>query len=123
MATDDCAATIGDGAIDFCEGHHASGIAHGDNREKGVRRWAGNDVGCSGANGERGQVRVQVCVDCTLLLLGGQGMRGTVTRMMLVAGALAVRKWLVTPELRMAHCLMLVASVIIVLKRTEAARA
>ncbi len=38
MATDDRAATVGDGAIDFCEGHHAPSIAHGDNGEKGVRR-------------------------------------------------------------------------------------
>jgi hypothetical protein len=38
MATDERAATIGDGAIDFCEGHRAPGIAHGDNGEKGVGR-------------------------------------------------------------------------------------
>ncbi len=57
MATDDCAATIGNSAIDFCEGYLAPGIAHGDNGEKGVGRQAGNDVGCSGPNGERGQVK------------------------------------------------------------------
>ncbi len=50
-------------------------------------------------------------------------MRGTAAGMMLVAGALVVRKWLVAPELRMAHCLMVAASVVIVLRRTEAARA
>jgi hypothetical protein len=50
-------------------------------------------------------------------------MRGTVAGMMLVAGALVVRKWLIAPESRMAHCLMVAALVIIVLRRTEAARA
>ncbi len=36
MATDDCAAMVDNGAIDFCEGHRAPGFAHGDNGEKGV---------------------------------------------------------------------------------------
>jgi hypothetical protein len=80
-------------------------------------------VGCSGANGERGQVEVQVCIDCTLLPLGRRAMRGTVSGMMLVAGALVVRKWLIAPEPRMAHCLMVAALVVIVLRRMEAARA
>ncbi len=56
VATDDHAALVGNGAIDFCEGHHASGVAHGDNGEKGVGRQAGNDVSCSGAGGEIGQI-------------------------------------------------------------------
>ncbi len=56
MATDDCVAPVGNCAIEFCEGHRASGIAHGDNREKGVGPQAGNDVSCSGAGGEIGQV-------------------------------------------------------------------
>ncbi len=73
--------------------------------------------------GSAGRSRVQVFVDCTLLPLGRQAMRGTVAGMMLVAGKLAVRKWLIAPESRMAHCLMVAASVIIVLRRTEAARA
>ena len=50
-------------------------------------------------------------------------MRGTSAGMMLVAGALVVRKWLVAPESRMAHRLMVVASVVIVRRRTEAASA
>ncbi len=70
-----------------------------------------------------GRSRVQVCVDCTLSPLGRRAMRGTVAGMMLVVGALVVRKWLVAPESRMAHCLMVAASVVIVLRRMEAARA
>ncbi len=73
--------------------------------------------------GSMGRSRVQVCVDCTLLPLGRRAMRGTAAVMMLVAGALVVRKWLVAPKSRMAHCLMVAALVIIVLRRTEAARA
>ncbi len=73
--------------------------------------------------GSTGRSRVQVCIDCTLLPLGRRAMRGTVAGMMLVAGALLVRKWLIAPELRMAHCLMVAALVVIVLRRTEAARA
>ena len=50
-------------------------------------------------------------------------MRGTSAGTMLVAGASVARKWLVAPELRMAHCLMVAASVVIVLRRTEVASA
>jgi hypothetical protein len=70
-----------------------------------------------------GRLRVQVCVYCTLAPLSRQTMRGTAARTMLVAGASVVRKWLVTPELRMAHHLMVVASTLIVLRRMEAASA
>jgi hypothetical protein len=56
-----------------------------------------------------GRLRLQVCVDCALSPLGRQ------------TGALVVRKWLIAPELRTAHCLMVAASVLIVLRRTEAA--
>ncbi len=56
VATDDRAAPVGNGAIDFCEGHRASGVAHGDIGEIGVGYQAGNDVSCSGAGGEIGQV-------------------------------------------------------------------
>jgi hypothetical protein len=48
-------------------------------------------------------------------------MMGTSAGTMLVAGASVVRKWLVAPESRIAHFLMVVASIVIVLKRTEAA--
>ncbi len=67
--------------------------------------------------------RVQVCVDCTLSPLGGWAMRGTAACTMLVAGALVVKKWLIAPESRMAHRLMVAASTFIVLRRMEAARA
>ena len=50
-------------------------------------------------------------------------MRGTMAGMMLVAGALVVRKWLVAPESRMAQLLMVAVSVKIVFRRMEAASA
>ena len=70
-----------------------------------------------------GRSRVQVWVDCTLSPLGSWAMRGTMAGMMLVAGALVVRKWLVAPESRMAQLLMVAASVKIVFRRMEAASA
>jgi hypothetical protein len=73
--------------------------------------------------GRSGRSRVQVCVDCTLSPFGRRAIRGTVAGTMLVAGASVVRKWLVAPESRIAHCLMVVASVAIVWRRTEAASA
>ena len=42
-------------------------------------------------------------------------MRGTSVGRMLVAGTSVVRKWLVAPESRMAHRLMVAALVVIVL--------
>ncbi len=63
--------------------------------------------------GRLGRLRVQVWVDCAF----------TVAGMMLAAGALVVKKWLVAPELRMAQLLMVVASVKIVFRRMEAASA
>ncbi len=50
-------------------------------------------------------------------------MRGEVAGSMIVGGALVVRKLLITPESRMAHCLMVVALVNMVLRRIDAARA
>ncbi len=73
--------------------------------------------------GRSGRLRVQVCVNCTLSLLGRQAMRGTVARIMMVAGASVVRNWLIALESRMAHRLMVAASTLIVLRRMEAARA
>jgi hypothetical protein len=70
-----------------------------------------------------GKSRVQVCVKCTLSLLGRRATSGTVASTMLVAGALVVKKWLVAPESRMAHHFMVAASTLIVLRRIEAARA
>jgi hypothetical protein len=42
---------------------------------------------------------------------------------MFVVGALVVRKWLVTPESRMAHFLMVAALVDMVWRRIETVRA
>jgi hypothetical protein len=50
-------------------------------------------------------------------------MMGMVAGMMFAVGALVVRKWLVAPELSMAQFLMVVASVMIVLRRAAAANA
>ena len=55
--------------------------------------------------------------------LGSRAMRDTVAVMMLVAGALVVRKWLVAPESKMAQLLMVAPSVKIVLRRMEATSA
>ena len=73
--------------------------------------------------GRSGKLRVQVCVDCTLSPFDRRAMRGTATTTMFVAGALVVKKWLAAPESRMAHCFMVAASTLIVLRRMEAARA
>ena len=73
--------------------------------------------------GRSGRSMVQVCVDCTLSPFGRQAMRGTVAGIMLVAGASVVRKWLVAPESRIAHCLIVVASVATVRSSMEAANA
>jgi hypothetical protein len=48
---------------------------------------------------------------------------GTVVGSMFVVSALVMRKWLVAPESRMAHRLMVLVSISIVLRRVEAARA
>jgi hypothetical protein len=50
-------------------------------------------------------------------------MKCTAARTMFVAGAPVVKKWLVAPESRMAHCFMVAASTLIILRRMEAARA
>ncbi len=67
--------------------------------------------------------RMQVCVNCTLSPFGRPAMRGGAAGTMFVAGASVVRKWLVAPESRMAHCFMVTASTLIVSRRIEAARA
>jgi hypothetical protein len=72
--------------------------------------------------GRSGKLRVQVCVDRTLSPFDRQAMRGTAASTMLVAGASVVKKWLVAPGSRMAHCFMVLASTSIVLRRMEAAR-
>ncbi len=76
VATDDCAAPVGNGAIDFCEGHRASGIAHGDSGEKGVGRQAENDVSCSGTGREIGQVEGAGVRQLHLVTIGEAGDEG-----------------------------------------------
>jgi hypothetical protein len=66
---------------------------------------------------------VHVCVECTRSPLGRRAMIGLVVEKMLAAGTLVVRKWIVALESRMAHCLIVLASVLIVFNRTEAAKA
>ncbi len=76
VATDDRAALVGNGAIDFCEGHRASGIAHGDNGEKEVGRQAGNDVSCSGAGREIRQIKGAGVRQLHLVTIGEAGNEG-----------------------------------------------
>ncbi len=73
--------------------------------------------------GRSGKSRVQVCFDCTLSTFGRRAMRGTAARTMFVAGESVVKKWLVAPESKMAHCFMVAALTLIVLRRMEATRA
>jgi hypothetical protein len=73
--------------------------------------------------GRFGRSRVHVWVECTLSPLGRRAMRGTAAERMLVAGTLVVRKWLVAPESRMAHCLMVAVLVVMVLSKVEATNA
>ena len=80
--------------------------------------WAARALG-----GREGMSRVHVCVECTRAPFGRRAMMGVVVGRILVAGASVVRKWLVAPESRMAHLLMVLASVLIVFNRIEAARA
>ncbi len=53
---------------------------------------------------------VHVWVECTLSPLVRRVMRGTAAGRVLDAGTSVVRKWLVAPESRMAHCLIVAAS-------------
>ncbi len=73
--------------------------------------------------GSLGRLRVQVCVDCTLSPFSRWATRGMMAAQMFVAGASMVRKWLVAPESRIAHCLIVSASVEIILRSTAAAKA
>ncbi len=72
--------------------------------------------------GREGMLRVQVYVECTRAPFGRRATMGVVVGRILVAGVSAVRKWLVVPESRMAHLVMVSASVLIVFNMTEAAR-
>jgi hypothetical protein len=63
---------------------------------------------------------MHVWVDDTCSPLGRRAASGTTAARMLVAGAAVVRKWLVALELRIAHFLMVSASVLIVFNNTKA---
>ncbi len=68
-------------------------------------------------------LRVQVCVDSTLAPFGRPATRGTMAGRTFVVGALVVRKLLMAQESSIAHCLMVLASVLIIFNKTEAAKA
>ena len=80
--------------------------------------WAARALG-----GREGMSRVHMCMECTRAPFGRQAMMGVVVGRILVAGASVVRKWLVTPESRMAYLLMVSALLMSVFNRIEAARA
>ena len=76
------------------------------------------------ARGSRdGRSSVQVWVDWTRSPLGRRAVIGVVVGAMSRAGASVVKKWLVAPESRMAHRLIVSASVVIVLRMDAAAKA
>jgi hypothetical protein len=83
-----------------------------------VMMWAAQAAGKRSSRS-----RVHVCVECTLSPLVRRAMRGAAAGSMSVAGASIVRKWLVAPESRMAHRLMVATLVGMVLTRIAAARA
>ena len=66
---------------------------------------------------------VHVCVDVTRSPLGSRAVMGLVVGVMLVAGAVDVRKWLVAPESRIAQSLTVLMSRWTVRSRAVAARA
>jgi hypothetical protein len=75
------------------------------------------------AAGSAGMSNVHVCVDVTRSPLGSRATMGLVVGVMLVAGAIDVRKWLVAPELRIAQFLTASMSKSMVRSRAAAARA
>ena len=66
---------------------------------------------------------VHVCVDVTRSPLGNRAVMGLVVEVMLVAGAVEVRKWLVAPESRIAQVLIALTSRWTVRRRAAAVRA
>ena len=75
------------------------------------------------AAGRVGMSNVHVCVDVTRSPLGNRAVMGLVVGVMLVAGAVDVRKWLVAPESRIAQFLIASTSRWTVRRRAAAARA
>jgi hypothetical protein len=68
-------------------------------------------------------LRVHVCEERTGTPFKRRATVGMAVGNMFVAGAWVMRKWLVAPESRRAHGLMVLAPISIVLRRNEAARA
>jgi hypothetical protein len=75
------------------------------------------------AVGSMGMSNSHVWVDVTRAPLGSRATMGVLVGVMLVAGAVDVRKWLVAPESRMAQFLTAVMSRLTVRRRAAAARA
>jgi hypothetical protein len=73
--------------------------------------------------GNKVMLSVHVCTNCTCSPLGRQATMGTGLGRIFAARASVVRKWLVAPELRMAHHLIVLALVLIVLVRIKVASA
>ena len=73
--------------------------------------------------GNDGMSRVHVCVERTCSPFGRWVTMGMAVGSMFVACVSDVRKWLVAPESRMAHCLTVLALISIILRRIEAVRA
>ncbi len=73
--------------------------------------------------GSAGMFNVHVCVGITRSTLGSRATMGLVVGVMLVAGAVNMRKWLVAPESRMAQFLRASTSKFMVRSRAVAARA
>jgi hypothetical protein len=67
-------------------------------------------------------LRVHMCIEHTSSPFERWTMMGTAVGSIFLTGALVMRKWLVAPELGMAYCLMVLASVSIVLRRIKVAR-
>jgi hypothetical protein len=67
--------------------------------------------------------RMHVRIERTRSPFGRRATMSTAVGNMFVAGGLVMRKWLVAPESRMAHRLMVLVSISIILRRIEAARA
>ena len=73
--------------------------------------------------GSAGMSNMHVCVDLTHSPLGSRATMGLLVWVMLVAGAVDVRKWLVAPESRMVQFLRASTSNFTVRSRAVAARA
>jgi len=73
--------------------------------------------------GSAGMSNVHVHVDVTRSPLGSQATMGLMVGVMLVAGAIDMRKWLVAPEWRIAQFLTASMSKSTVQSRAAAARA